>query len=213
MTLSIQDHGLNNTITASSRTLDRMNGTIVFRGSNNKVLIGEDTYSISSNFNIGSDSNIEIGNDCALGGIEIFTETTANIRIGNGCLFIWRTQLLCHEANDISVGHGCIFGSDTLVTVSDMHSIIDIETGKRINPSSHIVIGDKVWIAIGAYVFKGAKIGSGSIIGARSIVTSAIPSNVLAVGAPTKVVKRNVTWKYELVELASTITPTISGVP
>lgn len=40
-------------------------------------------------------------------------------------------------------------------------------------------------------IMKGVKIGNNVIIGANSIVTKDIPSNVIAVGAPCKPIKEN----------------------
>ena len=52
-----------------------------------------------------------------------------------------------------------------------------------------VTIGDNVWLASNVTVLPGVEIGSGSIIGAGSVVTRTIPSNVLAVGAPCRVLR------------------------
>lgn len=49
------------------------------------------------------------------------------------------------------------------------------------------------WIR--AIVLAGAQIGSGSVVGAASIVTRRIPNNAVAVGSPAKVVRRHVAWE------------------
>jgi maltose O-acetyltransferase len=50
-----------------------------------------------------------------------------------------------------------------------------------------IQIGSKVWIGGGTIVMPGVTIGDNSTIGAGSIVTQDIPSNVLAFGQPCRV--------------------------
>jgi len=55
---------------------------------------------------------------------------------------------------------------------------------------SHVIIEDNVWIGEFVSVLPGVKIGKGSIIGANSVVTKDIPSNVIAVGAPAKPIKK-----------------------
>jgi acetyltransferase-like isoleucine patch superfamily enzyme len=55
--------------------------------------------------------------------------------------------------------------------------------------SSEIKIGDNVWIGEKAVIQMGCTVGSGSIIGANSVVTKSIPSNVIAGGVPAKVIK------------------------
>ncbi|MBJ8025938.1 sugar O-acetyltransferase [Bacillus cereus] len=52
-----------------------------------------------------------------------------------------------------------------------------------------IVIEDGVWIGGGSILTPGIKIGENSVIGAGSVVTKDIPSHVVAVGNPCKVIK------------------------
>ena len=53
-----------------------------------------------------------------------------------------------------------------------------------------IVIGDDVWIGGGAIVLAGVTIGHRSVIGAGSVVTKDVPSDVVVVGNPAKIVRR-----------------------
>ena len=52
-----------------------------------------------------------------------------------------------------------------------------------------IVIGDDAWLGYGVIVLDGARIGTGAVIGAGSVVTGAIPDQSIAVGTPAKVVR------------------------
>ena len=52
-----------------------------------------------------------------------------------------------------------------------------------------VVIEDDVWIGAGSVITAGTKIGKGSVIAAGSVVTKDIPSNVIAGGVPTKIIK------------------------
>lgn len=52
-----------------------------------------------------------------------------------------------------------------------------------------IVIGDDVWIGGGAIVLAGVTVGDRSVIGAGSVVTRDVPSDVVVVGNPARVVK------------------------
>lgn len=94
-------------------------------------------------------------------------------------------------------GKDCMFSNTIIVRTSDSHAIIDTITHKRINPAKNVIIGDHVWIAPSTTIMKGAKIGSNTIIGSHTLVTKEIPSNVLAVGMPAKIVKEGVTWSRE----------------
>ena len=57
------------------------------------------------------------------------------------------------------------------------------EYGKPIN------IGKNVWIGGSCIILPGVHIGDNSVIGAGSVVTKDIPSNVVAVGNPCKIIK------------------------
>lgn len=50
-------------------------------------------------------------------------------------------------------------------------------------------IEDNVWIGARAVILPGVTIGKNSIIGAGSVVTKNVPSNVIAVGTPCKVLR------------------------
>ena len=53
-----------------------------------------------------------------------------------------------------------------------------------------IVIGDDVWIGGGAIVLAGVTIGDRSVIGAGAVVTRDVPSDVVVVGTPARIVRR-----------------------
>jgi serine O-acetyltransferase len=57
--------------------------------------------------------------------------------------------------------------------------------------SSRPVVGDDVIIGSGAKVLGGIVLGSGSRIGANAVVLDSVPSNVVAVGVPAKIVKNS----------------------
>ncbi|MCX8228287.1 MAG: acyltransferase, partial [Sulfitobacter sp.] len=99
-----------------------------------------------------------------------------------------------HESGTITLGDDCMLSGDITMDVSDMHSILDVESGIRINPPRDILIGDHVWLAQGVRIMKGSQIGQDCIIGSRALVCSSIPANSLAVGTPARVVRSGVTW-------------------
>ncbi|HEX2998833.1 MAG TPA: sugar O-acetyltransferase [Armatimonadota bacterium] len=52
-----------------------------------------------------------------------------------------------------------------------------------------VTIGDNVWIGGNAVVCPGVQIGANTVIGAGSVVSKDIPSNVIAAGNPCKVIR------------------------
>ena len=51
------------------------------------------------------------------------------------------------------------------------------------------VIGHDVWCGMDSLIFDGVSIGTGAIIGARSVVTKDVPPYAIVVGSPAKIVK------------------------
>ena len=52
-----------------------------------------------------------------------------------------------------------------------------------------IVVEDNVWLGGGVIVCPGVRIGENTVVGAGSVVTRDLPANVLAVGAPARIVR------------------------
>jgi maltose O-acetyltransferase len=52
-----------------------------------------------------------------------------------------------------------------------------------------IVLGDNVWLGGGVIVCPGVTIGADTVVGAGSVVTRDLPSGVVAVGSPARVVR------------------------
>lgn len=52
-----------------------------------------------------------------------------------------------------------------------------------------IVIGDNVWLGGGVIVCPGVTIGADTVVGAGSVVTRDLPSGVVAVGSPARVLR------------------------
>ncbi|MCX5317100.1 sugar O-acetyltransferase [Streptomyces sp. NBC_00154] len=52
-----------------------------------------------------------------------------------------------------------------------------------------VTIGDNVWLGGGVIVCPGVAIGADTVVGAGSVVTKDLPSGVLAVGSPARVIR------------------------
>lgn len=162
---------------------------IYFRKSKKaKILIGDDfTFTSGSGLNPIC-SNIK--------GV-IRLDNSATLTIGNNC-GISSTVLWSKEG--ITIGSNVLIGGGTLIMDSDRHSIdyrirngsIRDENRRKIDTqsakSAPIVIEDDVLIGARVIVLKGVRIGARSIIGAGSVVTKDIPSDVIAGGNPCKVI-------------------------
>ncbi len=86
------------------------------------------------------------------------------------------------------------FGSNVLIGpncsfYTAIHPIKVKERQDLIEYAQPITVEDNVWIGGSVTVLAGVTIGKNSVIGAGSVVTKDIPSNVVAVGNPCKVIK------------------------
>ena len=126
----------------------------------------------------------------------------------------------CDYGYNISVGenfymnHNCIildcakveFGDNVFIAPNCSFYTaghpLDYETrNKGLEYAKPIKVGNNVWIGGNVVVLPGVTIGDNVVIGAGSIVTKDIPSNVVAVGNPCRVIKklyrRIVIWRGE----------------
>ena len=117
--------------------------------------------------------------------------------------------------NNCEVNMNCTFLDDNRIVIGDNALIapnVQIYTAfhptsaaKRFGPpredgsfafcktqTAPVIIGDNVWIGGGAILLPGVTIGSNTVIGAGSVVTKDIPSNVVALGNPCRVIRKNV---------------------
>lgn len=94
----------------------------------------------------------------------------------------------------VIVGDDCMFSSGIYLRNSDIHSIIDRETGVHKNPPTDILIEPHVWVGQDAYIGRKALVGFGSVVGTKSVVNCRIPRNCIAAGVPARVINMNATW-------------------
>jgi acetyltransferase-like isoleucine patch superfamily enzyme len=199
MTLQIYDHGHNNQVSLPVDAAELLHGSITLRGNDNVVSIGQAARSHQVTIDVGTQCRVEIGGHVNMGHLFIFGQTAARITIGQHASFNGAVRLMCHEPSSLLIGTDCLFAGDVEVTTSDMHSLIDAESGTRLNPARDIVIEDHVWIGQRAVILKGAQIGQGSVIAACAVVTGRIPPKSSAAGVPARVLRRGVTWRFDLI--------------
>jgi lipopolysaccharide O-acetyltransferase len=110
------------------------------------------------------------------------------------------------EINDfvhISAFSSVVIGNDVLIAsrvyISDLNhgnygdgEFYDVDIPHRLQKvhARPIVIEDNVWIGESVCILGGVTIGTGSIIGAMSLVTKPVPPRSIAVGNPAKVIKQ-----------------------
>src|SRR5829696_940635 len=171
---------------------------IKFKGRNNVLRIAQ-PHRIA---------HLVIDFDCDNGLVEIgpsrgVPPLRAGIRVGDRCtVSIGRdvsmttpAAMSTAEGASIVIGDDVMIASDVQIRADDGHPIFDVHTGRRINVTRPIHIGDHVWLGLGSCVLGGVTIGDGTVVGMRSVVTRSLPNNVVAAGIPAKSVRRDIAWE------------------
>ncbi len=115
----------------------------------------------------------------------------------------------CDYGHNIEVGenfyanHDCVILDGTKVTFGDNvfiapncifstagHPIDTQQRDQGLEYAYPITVGDNVWFGASVTVLPGVTIGSDTVIGAGSVVNRDIPSGVVAVGNPCRVLRK-----------------------
>lgn len=143
------------------------------RGDPACIRLGHHSYCRGRLLTYGHGGQISIGDWCYVG---VRTEIWSmnSIHIGNRVLI----------AHDVNIHDGTAHSLDPLERHLHFRNIIERGHPRTADElpgvtSSPIVIEDDVWISFGVTILKGVRIGAGSVIAARSIVTKDVPAGML----------------------------------
>ncbi len=107
-----------------------------------------------------------------------------NIELGERVYFNFQCVVL--DVCRVRIGSHTLFGPAAQIYAAS-HPL-DPAQRRRVEHGSPVEIGADVWIGGGAIILPGVQIGSRSVIGAGSVVTTDIPEGVLAAGNPCRVI-------------------------
>lgn len=192
---------------------------IVLRGLFYKILFKKSNFPfyIGKNVTIKFFSEISLGKNVFIDkNVYIHSGKPNGIKIGDGVrilesarLHIWNYQNIPNSGiiigNHSSIGPFCFIHGHGGVKIGNyvmLAPYVIIDPGEHLHKRTDIpmlnqggvfkgvVIEDDVWVGAGSIILGGVKIGKGSIIGAGSLVNKNIPSYVIAVGCPARVIKK-----------------------
>ena len=109
-----------------------------------------------------------------------------NIKIGKN--FYANHNLVILDGNKVEFGDN-VFVAPNCAFYTAGHPLDYKERNKGLEYAKPIKVGNNVWIGGNVTVLPGVSIGDNVVIGAGSVVTKDIPSNVIAVGNPGRVIK------------------------
>ena len=115
-----------------------------------------------------------------------------------GCKIGEKTRLLCGigcfgtEPYLVEIGEDCLLSSNLSFFTHDggvkVLNSLNYFDGKFMDKVGKIVIGNNCFIGNGTKIMPGVTIGDNVIVGAGSIVTKDVPSNVIVAGVPARVI-------------------------
>lgn len=170
------------------------------KGSNNKIILKDGVRLSNCKFQInGNNNTIIIDKYSAITNLEFWIEDNDNrISVGRKTILNGGHFAVTENHTNLTIGDLCLFSSDIEIRTGDSHSIIDIETGKRINYAKNVSIGNHVWVGAHVKILKGVKISDDVIVANSAILTKSIDKSHCVIGGfPAKVLKTNVTWQNE----------------
>lgn len=119
-----------------------------------------------------------------------------NIEIGEN--FYSNHNLVILDGAKVKIGDNCFIAPNCGFYTAG-HPVDYKVRNSGLEYALPITIGDNVWIGGNVCVMPGVTIGDNVVIGAGSVVTKDIPSGVIAVGNPCRVIKEideNIQEKY-----------------
>lgn len=170
---------------------------IIINGVGNEVQFGKNNHLISSAIIINGNNNVvRLGDGNSNINCEYWIEDDAgSIVLGDNNKILGKTHFAETEGKQIILGNDNLFSTNVVFRTGDSHSILDMDTGKRINSAESIIIGDRVWFGNNTTILKGASISNDTIVATGAIVTKKFnDANIILAGSLANIVKERIKW-------------------
>lgn len=151
------------------------NLNITVEGNSNTFTLDYGAKIVRMTVAFGNETKVSIGKNFYVGGMTI--------------------QVTNSIGKKVEIGSNCMFSYGLVLRTSDAHTIYDMNTKKVLNPCDDVIIGNHVWIAAHAKIYKGAKIPDDCVVAAYSLVNKKFDkTNCLLAGMPAGIKKENINW-------------------
>ena len=108
------------------------------------------------------------------------------IEIGEATFINHNAYLM--DGGGIRIGSHCFIGPNCGMYTAQ-HPLIAEERNRGFERALPIEIGDDCWIGADVTILPGVRIGKGSVIGAKSVVTKDVPDGAIVAGNPCRVLR------------------------
>lgn len=124
--------------------------------------------------------------DSRIATLELAIGPQGTLYVGEGTFINYGTSIGVTQS--VSIGGECNIGTYVIIIDNNFHRL-EPERRKEMPESAPVTIEDNVWLGARVIVLPGVTIGTGSVIGAGSVVTQNIPQRALAVGLPARIIR------------------------
>lgn len=186
------------------RNIIRYNGAVLsnvvfdIKGNYNTIEIRQGAFLNSVMFYLrGDNHHIHIGPGCRFhkGGSIWFEDSGGSLQIGENSTFENIHLAVTEPGSKIEIGLDCMFAYDIEVRTGDSHSVLDAQSGERLNHAEDVFIGNHVWIAAHSIILRGAFISEDSIVGTGALVTGKFSQKGITIaGNPARMIREGITW-------------------
>ncbi|WSQ57857.1 hypothetical protein OG507_12650 [Streptomyces sp. NBC_01217] len=150
--------------------------------------IGTGSY-VSPRAVLQEHARIAIGKRTLVGRLVELVPQGGSITIGNDCSL--NNHVVLYGAGGITVGDGCRIATGVvIVAFNHGHDDLALPIRHQSITARGVLVEDEVWIGARSILLDGVTIGSGSVIGAGSVVTRDVPEHAIVAGNPARVLRR-----------------------
>jgi acetyltransferase-like isoleucine patch superfamily enzyme len=149
-------------------------------------------FSCGQDLSIHNDGFISIGAGCNFANnVQISTYKSGSLRIGQRC-FVGDGNIITSAEGNIVIGDDCMIAEYVSIRAANHGIKLGSPMNVQERTIADIEIGNDVWIGRGVMICAGARVKSGCVIGANSVVTSGLVTehNCIYAGVPAKLIKR-----------------------
>jgi len=110
-----------------------------------------------------------------------------NISLGKN--FYANHGLVILDAASVTFGNDVLLGPGVNIATSS-HPLTQERRRQGLETAKPIVLGDGVWVGMGAQILPGVTIGDGAVVAAGAVVNKDVAADTLVAGVPAKVIRK-----------------------
>lgn len=156
-------------------------GTVIMAEKFSSIRIGD--YTVIRNFNIIICREVDIGKYVHIA-MFVWIWGSGKLKLGNKCIFGARLRLDLRR-NNLSCGEFVGIGTGVIIYT---HTRLWEYTRGWGYILKDVTLEDRVLIGMNSVILPGMRVGTGSIVGAGSVVTKSVPPGSFVAGSPARVI-------------------------